>query len=150
MASQEADSQEPTEEQLEVKDSSKRPFFPKWQKTEEKKDEEKDSEMDPTASGSAGLDKDSALLKHIDTLKEEQKKQRADRLRLAKDLKNAEKRRRRLKTKAKMLSESDLQEVLGMRARESALKKMAAESVASDASPKKAPSPAKGKETGEE
>ena len=82
--------------------------------------------VDPTAS-SAGPDKDSELLKHIDALKIEQKKQRADRAQLAKDLKNAEKRRKRLKTKANMLSESDLQEVLGMRARESALKKLAAE-----------------------
>ena len=147
MASQEANTEEPTEEQPEVKESSTLPVFPKWQKTEEKKDPEGDSEMDPTASGSAGPEKDSALLKHIDALKEEQKKQRAERLRLAKDLKNAEKRRKRLKTKAKMLSEGDLQEVLGMRARESAFEKMAADGSASEASPK-APSPAKGKETG--
>ena len=142
METQAADSKESTEKELEMKDL---PFFPQWQQPAEKKDSEPEMEMDPTASGSAGPpEKGSDLLKEIERLKEEQKKQRADRARLAKDLKNAEKRRTRLKTKAKMLSENDLQEVLGMRAREAALKKMAAESATSEASPQ-SQSPAKSK-----
>lgn len=86
----------------------------------------------------------SALLSQIDNLKKEQKAARAARAKLSKDLRNAEKRRKRLKGKAKMLSETDLKEVLGMRATETTLKQVAA-SAKAQATTAANPSPGKAK-----
>ena len=54
----------------------------------------------------------------IQRLKEEQARLRAEKKRVAKELKNAEKRRSRLKRKAKQLTDGDLLAVLEMRALE--------------------------------
>lgn len=55
------------------------------------------------------------MSQHIDRLKAEQARLRADRKRVAKELKNASKRKSRLKRKARMLSNEDLLTVLLMR-----------------------------------
>ena len=55
------------------------------------------------------------LLETISGLKEQQKQAREERKRLAKDLRNAQRRRRRLKAKARQLSNNDLLTVLTMR-----------------------------------
>ena len=55
------------------------------------------------------------LLRSIARLKTEQKDQRASRKKLNKDLRNAEKRRSRLKKRARQLSDGDLVAVLQMR-----------------------------------
>ena len=56
------------------------------------------------------------LKSQIDELKAEQASQRAKRKKVNKDLRNCEKRRQRLKKRAKMLSDDDLIAVLRMRA----------------------------------
>ena len=56
------------------------------------------------------------LFPAIQRLKEEQARLRAEKKRVAKELKNAEKRRSRLKRKAKQLTDGDLLAVLQMRA----------------------------------
>lgn len=61
-----------------------------------------------------------ALLPEIERLKAEQKRIRAEREKIRKDLKNAEKRRSRLKRKAKQLSDGDLLQVMQMRTAEKA------------------------------
>ena len=58
------------------------------------------------------------MSKEIEALLEAQKKMRADRVQLAKELKNAQRRRTRLKHKARLLSASDLASVLVMRQEE--------------------------------
>ena len=71
------------------------------------------------ASSSGGGDGEgphSALLAGIAKLKEEQKALRNERKRVAKELKNAEKKRSRLKAKAKQLTDEDLLQVLHLRA----------------------------------
>lgn len=55
------------------------------------------------------------LLKKIERLKTEQTAMRKRRKELTKDLKNAEKRRTRLRKRARQLSDADLREVLEMR-----------------------------------
>ena len=55
------------------------------------------------------------LLDAIKKLKEEQNAVRSERKRIKKDLKNAERRRSRLRKKAKQLSDNDLMDVLKMR-----------------------------------
>lgn len=59
------------------------------------------------------------LLEHIADLKNQQAAARAERKKLAKDLRNAQRRRRRLKAKARQLSNNDLLTVLTMRTVES-------------------------------
>ena len=56
--------------------------------------------------------------REIDALLEAQKKLRADKAQLAKDLKNAQRRRSRLKHKARLLSATDLASVLVLRQEE--------------------------------
>ena len=56
------------------------------------------------------------LLAGIARLKEEQKAPRAERKRVAKELKNQEKKRSRLRTKAKQLTDEDLLQVIHLRA----------------------------------
>ena len=64
--------------------------------------------------------------REIDALLEAQKKLRADKAQLAKDLKNAQRRRSRLKHKARLLSASDLASVLVLRQEEEEQKVRAA------------------------
>lgn len=66
---------------------------------------------DTTTSGTG-----SELLDTIGRLKKQQRDMKAERKRLASELRNAEKRRARLRTKAKQLSDQDLLDVLKMRA----------------------------------
>ena len=56
-----------------------------------------------------------ALSKKIEELKAKQAAMLAERKRVTKDLRNAEKRRKRLKTNARRLSDEDLAEVMRMR-----------------------------------
>ena len=58
------------------------------------------------------------MLEEIQRLKEEQRKLRLDKKQVAKDLKNAERRRGRLKKRAKLLSDTDLVAVLSLRQQE--------------------------------
>ena len=69
---------------------------------------------DPAAPGTSGRD----IFPAVQRLKQEQARLRADKNRVAKELKNAEKRRSRLKRKAKQLSDGDLLAVLETRALE--------------------------------
>lgn len=55
------------------------------------------------------------LIAQIESLKEEQKKQRLERKKVASELKNARRRKSRLKCKARLLSNDDLALVLAMR-----------------------------------
>ena len=64
--------------------------------------------------------KTKSLADSIMALREEQEKLRADRKRVHKDLKNAQRRKRRLKGKARQLTNTDLLEVLLMRQSEKA------------------------------
>lgn len=74
----------------------------------------------PIPSSSTGVSRE------IDALLEAQKKMRAEKAQLAKDLKNAQRRRTRLKHKARLLSASDLASVLVMRQEEEDHKVVAA------------------------
>jgi len=74
------------------------------------------------ATGLPGADVDGAaggghddLLSQIGELKKQQQKLKAEKKCVAKDLKNAERRRKRLRKKAKQLSDTDLIAVLRMR-----------------------------------
>ena len=60
------------------------------------------------------------ILQNIARLKKEQADIRTERLRVAKELKNAEKKRSRLKKRAKLLSDKDLFDVLELRTKEKA------------------------------
>ncbi len=62
------------------------------------------------------------LLEQIDALKAEQKKLKEEKVKIAKDVKNALKRKRRIKSKASVLTDADLVEVLRMRQVEERLK----------------------------
>ena len=64
--------------------------------------------------------KTKSLADSIMALREEQEKLRADRKRVHQDLKNAQRRKRRLKGKARQLTNTDLLEVLLMRQAEKA------------------------------
>ena len=70
------------------------------------------STSQPIPSMSTGVSRE------IDALLEAQKKMRAEKAQLAKDLKNAQRRRSRLKHKARLLSASDLASVLVLRQEE--------------------------------
>ena len=72
------------------------------------------------ADAAAAAVGDLALLPEIERLKAEQKRIRSEREKVRKDLKNAEKRRSRLKRKAKQLSDGDLLQVMQMRTAEKA------------------------------
>ena len=71
-----------------------------------------DKRASASSSGGAG----SELLDSIERLKKQQRDLKAEKKRIATQLKNAEKRRSRLRRKAKLLSDQDLVEVLQMRA----------------------------------
>ena len=62
------------------------------------------------------------MSKQIDELLDEQRKMRAQKAQLAKDLRNAQRRRARLKHKARLLSASDLASVLVLRQEEEVTK----------------------------
>ena len=66
-------------------------------------------------AGSVGPDLPESLGRSIDRLKEEQARLRADRKRVAKELRNASKRKTRLRKRARQLSNDDLLAVLVMR-----------------------------------
>ena len=68
----------------------------------------------------------SGVTRQIDDLLDEQRKIRARRAQVAKDLKNAQRRRARLKHKARLLSASDLASVLVLRQEEEEAKATAA------------------------
>ena len=68
----------------------------------------------------------SGVNRQIDDLLDEQRKIRAQRAQVAKDLRNAQRRRARLKHKARLLSASDLASVLVLRQEEEELKANAA------------------------
>ena len=63
------------------------------------------------------------ILAEIQALKDEQKRVREARQKISKDLRNAEKRRQRLKKRAKQLSDSDLLAVMTLRSAEQALRR---------------------------
>ena len=67
----------------------------------------------------------SGVPKEIESLLEQQRTMRAERAQLAKDLRNAQRRRARLKHKARLLSASDLASVLVLRQEEEEAKSAA-------------------------
>ena len=77
------------------------------------------STSQPIPSLSTGVSRE------IDALLEAQKKMRAEKAQLAKDLKNAQRRRSRLKHKARLLSAADLASVLVLRQEEEDAKEKA-------------------------
>ena len=80
---------------------------------------------EPTASVAAvkPMNKGEILLKTIAALKDDQKKMKADRKLTAKNLRAAERRRHRLKTKAKQLSQDDLLSLVFIRDEEAKYRK---------------------------
>ncbi len=72
-------------------------------------------EEDFAAKVEALMDGHGGLLAQIDALKREQTEARRVRQKIARDLRNAQRRKRRLKTKARMLTNDDLVAVLLMR-----------------------------------
>ena len=95
---------------------------------------------EPTAAvASAGVNKESlgrTLLPEIQRLKAEQAALRAKKQQVAKELKNAERKRSRLKKRAKLLSDSDLVAVMMLRVAEKKDTTLAAAGEAKDASEK--------------
>lgn len=73
--------------------------------------ETKDKHSDASGSAEAPL----PLAKKINDLKQQQAAMLAERKRITKDLRNLEKRRKRLKTNARRLSDEDLAEVMRLR-----------------------------------
>ena len=78
---------------------------------------------EPTAASSSGLplDPGKSILEDIQSLKAQQNKLRQEKQALARDLRNAERRRSRLKKRAKALSDADLLAVISLRNHERAL-----------------------------
>ena len=80
------------------------------------------SSTDHLASQVGGVkDKGSGILDEIQKLKAEQKAARDKKMQISKELRNAEKRRQRLKRRAKQLSDADLVAVMTLRAGERTL-----------------------------
>ena len=92
-----------------------------------------------TSSDGAGESASSVILQNIARLKKEQADIRAQRAQVAKELKNAEKKRSRLKKKAKLLSDKDLLDVLHLRTVEKADRQTAAPAEDKDTSADAAP-----------
>ena len=92
-----------------------------------------------TSSDGAGESASSVILQNIARLKKEQADIRAQRAQVAKELKSAEKKRSRLKKKAKLLSDKDLLDVLHLRTVEKADKQTAAAAEDKDTSADAAP-----------
>ena len=78
---------------------------------------------EPTAASSSGqpVDPGKSILDDITALKAQQRKLREEKKALARDLRNAERRRSRLKKRAKALSDADLLAVISLRNHEKAL-----------------------------
>ena len=78
---------------------------------------------EPTAASSSGqpIDPGKSILEDITALKAQKKKLRDQKAALARDLRNAERRRSRLKKRAKALSDADLLAVISLRNHEKAL-----------------------------
>ena len=94
-----------------------------------------------TALASAGVNKESLgskLLPEIQRLKAEQNALRVKKKQVAKELKNAERKRSRLKKRAKLLSDNDLVAVMMLRTAEKKDTTLAAAGEAKDASEKEA------------
>ena len=89
---------------------------------------------EPTAASSSGqaVDPGQSILVAISTLKAQQKKLRDDKKALSRDLRNAERRRSRLKKRAKQLSDADLLAVISLRNHERALGSAAQQESESD------------------
>ena len=77
---------------------------------------------EPTAAATAGGDEKN-ILAEIQALKAEQKLAREAKLKITKELRNAEKRRHRLKNRAKQLSDSDLLAVMQLRSAQQGMRK---------------------------
>ena len=75
----------------------------------------------PRRSGAGVADPGKDLLDQITALKEQQRKAKEKKLAITKDLRNANRRRQRLKKRAKALSDSDLLAVISLRNHEKAL-----------------------------
>ena len=74
-----------------------------------------DAEAGMDIDRGTGDGKDESLMKTIEALRAKQKAQRAERQAITKQLKNAQQRKRRLKARARQLSNEDLMAVLLMR-----------------------------------
>ena len=89
------------------------------------------SSADHIAGNAARVEeKGKNLLSEIQALKNEQKRAREAKKQITKDLRNAEKRRQRLKKRAKQLSDSDLLAVMTLRSAEQALRRTGGEPTA--------------------
>ena len=75
------------------------------------------------ALGAIAGGKEKNILTEIQALKAEQKLAREAKLKITKELRNAEKRRQRLKKRAKQLSDSDLLAVMTLRSAEQGMRK---------------------------
>ena len=75
------------------------------------------------AGGAVLAAKGNNIVTEIQALKAQQKKAREDKIKITKELRNAEKRRQRLKRKARQLSDKDLLAVMTLRSAEQDLRK---------------------------
>ena len=76
-----------------------------------------------SAIGAVAAAKEKNILTEIQALKAEQKRAREEKIKITKELRNAEKRRQRLKKRAKQLSDSDLLAVMTLRSAEQCMRK---------------------------
>ena len=106
------------------------PAFPPASEENELPAEETRPVVPATAGGASSNSPGSELLSGIARLKAEQKALRDERKRVSKELRNAEKKRQRLKRKAKELTDKDLLEVLELRAVTRSAKSSAASAAA--------------------
>ena len=79
------------------------------------------SAAEPTAGGRDAADLGKSMLEEILLLKTKQKEAREAKMAVGKQLRNAERRRKRLKQRAKQLSDSDLLAVISLRNHEKTL-----------------------------
>ena len=82
------------------------------------RDSQASSVLRALATGSSSAGRSTGVSKEIDDLLEMQKQVRAQRAQVAKDLKNAQRRKQRLKHKARLLTAADLASVLVLRQEE--------------------------------
>ena len=76
-----------------------------------------------SAIGAVAAAKEKNILTEIQALKAEQKRAREEKIKITKELRNAEKRRQRLKKRAKQLSDSDLLAVMTLQSAEQGMRK---------------------------
>lgn len=108
---------------LRVEDALEQPLSPEREEnaiTPSAEGEQRSAPLASASNGTADIEHREPpiedILPAIHRLRAEQKKLREERARIARELKNAEKRRSRLKKRAKQLSDTDLMTVLQMRA----------------------------------